>query len=34
MITRLSDLKGKLEKAEDRFAIGEIDRAIYDNGKS
>jgi site-specific DNA recombinase len=30
MIAKLSDLKGRLEKVEDRFAEGEIDRSIYE----
>jgi site-specific DNA recombinase len=30
MIAKISDLKDKLEKVEDRFAVGEIDRLIYD----
>ena len=34
MIAKLSDLKGKLEKVEDRFAIGEIDRVIYDKAST
>lgn len=30
MIAKLSDLKDKLEKVGDRFAVGEIDRLIYE----
>ena len=30
MIAKLSDLKDKLEKVDDRFAVGEIDRPIYE----
>jgi hypothetical protein len=30
MIAKLSDLKEKLEKVEDRFAAGGIDRSIYE----
>jgi site-specific DNA recombinase len=30
IIAKLSDLKGKLDKVEERFAFGEIDRPIYD----
>ncbi len=34
MIAKLSDLKEKLEKVEDRFAVGEIDRPIYEKASS
>ncbi len=30
MIAKISDLKDRLEKVEDRFAVGEIDRLIYE----
>jgi site-specific DNA recombinase len=34
MVAKLSELKDKLEKVEDRFAIGEIDRSIFERASA
>lgn len=34
IIAKLSELKDKLEKVEDRFAIGEIDRSIFERASA